>query len=72
MSCTRKFCLPEEQGDDPKVQAAEELSNGNEKEEEQVHTNGQVCTPNEVKMEVSYLHGDIIGFLTNHYSFLGL
>ncbi|XP_065082825.1 laminin subunit alpha-5-like [Ochlerotatus camptorhynchus] len=58
MSCTRKFCVPEEQGDDPKVQsaAAEEVSNGQqdlaaEKEEEHVHTNGQVCTPNEVKME---------------------
>ncbi|XP_055628267.1 uncharacterized protein LOC129769814 [Toxorhynchites rutilus septentrionalis] len=51
VSCTRKFCLPEEQGDDPKAQAVEESSNGNEKEEEQVHTNGQVCTPNEVKME---------------------
>lgn len=59
MSCTRKFCIPEEQGDDPKVAAAaavEEASNGQEdlpaeKEEEHVHTNGQVCTPNEVKME---------------------
>lgn len=58
MSCTRKFCVPEEQGDDPKVQpaATEEVSKGEqdltaEKEEEHVHTNGQVCTPNEVKME---------------------
>lgn len=58
MSCTRKFCVPEEQGDDPKVQSAavEEVTNGHqdlaaEKEEEHVHTNGQVCTPNEVKME---------------------
>lgn len=56
VSCTRKFCVPEEQGDDPKVQTAdtEEASagsNGSEKDEEHVHTNGQVCTPNEVKME---------------------
>lgn len=58
MSCTRKFCIPEEQGDDPKVQLAmvDEVHNGQhdlavEKEEEHVHTNGQVCTPNEVKME---------------------
>lgn len=60
VSCTRKFCVPEVQGDDPKVQpttTVEEVS-GNahseataEKEEEEVHTNGQVCTPNEVKME---------------------
>lgn len=58
MSCTRKFCIPEEQGDDPKA-VAEEVSNGQqdwayEKEEEHVQTNGQVCTPNEVKMEVSF------------------
>lgn len=60
MSCTRKFCVPEEQGDDPKAQPAVEAVNvgnaqpdaeGAEKEEEEVHTNGQVCTPNEVKME---------------------
>ncbi|XP_062564093.1 uncharacterized protein LOC134226960 [Armigeres subalbatus] len=58
MSCTRKFCLPDEQSDDPKAQTAlkEVSSNAQpeavaEKEEEQVHTNGQVCTPNEVKME---------------------
>lgn len=57
MSCTRKFCVMEEQGDDPKAQPAaaaataveEDLTA--EKEEEHVHTNGQVCTPNEVKME---------------------
>lgn len=56
VSCTRKFCVPEEQGDDPKVQTvpddeSDASSNGSEKEEEHVHTNGQVCTPNEVKME---------------------
>lgn len=56
MSCTRKFCVPDVQGDDPKAQPAEEVYNGQqdlavEKDEEHVHTNGQVCTPNEVKME---------------------
>ncbi|XP_058832394.1 uncharacterized protein LOC131690546 [Topomyia yanbarensis] len=53
MSCTRKFCLPDEQSDDPKVQSPEpssDISNGAEKEEVHVQTNGQVCTPNEVKM----------------------
>ena len=57
VSCTRKFCLPELQGDDPKVQEpsgnAQSEAAAVEKEEEEVHTNGQVCTPNEVKMEVS-------------------
>ncbi|XP_029731726.2 kielin/chordin-like protein [Aedes albopictus] len=55
VSCTRKFCLPELQGDDPKVQEpsgnAQSEAAAVEKEEEEVHTNGQVCTPNEVKME---------------------
>lgn len=58
LSCTRKFCALEEMSDDPKVTSSvadEEATTGNngiaEKEEEQVHTNGQVCTPNEVKME---------------------
>lgn len=58
MSCTRKFCLQDELSDDPKAQTAlKEVSSNSqtdvaaEKEEEQVHTNGQVCTPNEVKME---------------------
>ncbi|XP_055536341.1 U-reduvitoxin-Pr21-like [Wyeomyia smithii] len=52
MSCTRKFCVEEGQGDDPKAQlAATTNSDVGEKEEEHLQTNGQVCTPNEVKME---------------------
>lgn len=59
VSCTRKFCVSEVQGDDPKAQPTVQELSGNaqpegaavEKEEEEVHTNGQVCTPNEVKME---------------------
>ncbi|EAT48407.1 AAEL000551-PA [Aedes aegypti] len=62
MSCTRKFCVPDVQGDDPKAQPMVDEVSDNlqpdasaaaaaEKEEEEVHTNGQVCTPNEVKME---------------------
>ncbi|XP_053683993.1 uncharacterized protein LOC128734042 [Sabethes cyaneus] len=52
MSCTRKFCVPEEQGDDPKAQpTVASAGDTGEKEEEHLQTNGQVCTPNEVKME---------------------
>ncbi|XP_055595115.1 pacifastin-like protease inhibitor cvp4 [Uranotaenia lowii] len=51
-SCTRKQCVSEEMADDPRVHDSVVSQNGvPEKEEEQVHTNGQVCTPNEVKME---------------------
>uniref|UniRef100_A0A1Q3FKT5 Putative serine protease inhibitor i/ii n=2 Tax=Culex tarsalis TaxID=7177 RepID=A0A1Q3FKT5_CULTA len=56
MSCTRKFCVPESfQSDDPAPAVAQEPANsgddGAKGDEEQVHTNGQVCTPNETKQE---------------------
>lgn len=60
MSCTRKFCVPDAvQGDDPKVEPATQYvqssttdeSSAAKGDEEQVHTNGQVCTPNETKQE---------------------
>ncbi|XP_058463408.1 kielin/chordin-like protein [Malaya genurostris] len=49
VACTRKFCIPDVQSDDPK--ASNDSSNGIEREDEQIQTNGQVCTPNEVKWE---------------------
>uniref|UniRef100_A0A8D8NJ21 (northern house mosquito) hypothetical protein n=1 Tax=Culex pipiens TaxID=7175 RepID=A0A8D8NJ21_CULPI len=58
MSCTRKFCVPDSfQSDDPAPAVAQlptvavddAVAKG---DEEQVHTNGQVCTPNETKQEV--------------------
>lgn len=61
MSCTRKFCVPDSvQGDDPKVETVTEDASlttaANDSyaakgDEEQVHTNSQVCTPNETKQE---------------------
>lgn len=59
MSCTRKFCVPDSfQSDDPAPAVAQlptiavdEASVASKGDEEQVHTNGQVCTPNETKQE---------------------
>lgn len=54
MSCTRKFCIPQEQGDDPQVNAAQDITDNQEHgetTENQVLTNGQVCKPNDMKME---------------------
>lgn len=48
-SCTRRFCLPEEMGDDPNVLA--DTSGRSNGDEETVVTNAQACTPNEVKFE---------------------
>uniref|UniRef100_A0A182P0U4 Pacifastin domain-containing protein n=1 Tax=Anopheles epiroticus TaxID=199890 RepID=A0A182P0U4_9DIPT len=53
-ACTRKMCPPKEQSDDSQVrtdvQNGEALSSVDEREEV-VHSNGQVCSPNEIKMK---------------------
>lgn len=54
-ACTRKMCPPNELSDDSQVrldvQNGESLSSADEKDEIHVQTNGQVCSPNEIKMK---------------------
>lgn len=54
-SCTRKMCPPNELSDDSQVrtdvQNGDTLSSADEKDEMHVPTIGQVCNPNEIKME---------------------
>ncbi|XP_049299408.1 pacifastin-like protease inhibitor cvp4 [Anopheles funestus] len=54
-SCTRKACPPNELSDDSQVRAdvqnGDSLSSADEKEEVHDKNNGQVCTPNEIKMK---------------------
>ncbi|XP_035894272.1 pacifastin-like protease inhibitor cvp4 [Anopheles stephensi] len=54
-SCTRKMCPPNELSDDSQVrtdvQNGESLSSTDEKDLLHVPTNGQVCSPNEIKMK---------------------
>ncbi|XP_058117909.1 kielin/chordin-like protein [Anopheles ziemanni] len=55
-ACTRKMCPPNELSDDAQVRTepvpnGESLSSADEKDEVHLQTNGQVCTPNEIKMQ---------------------
>uniref|UniRef100_A0A182IVT8 Uncharacterized protein n=1 Tax=Anopheles atroparvus TaxID=41427 RepID=A0A182IVT8_ANOAO len=61
-ACTRKMCPPNELSDDAQVrteqvQNGDSLSSTDEKDEVHLQTNGQVCTPNEIKMQLFHLHG---------------
>lgn len=54
-ACTRKMCPPNELSDDSQVrtdvQNGDSLSSADEKDEVHLQTNGQVCSPNEIKMK---------------------
>lgn len=55
-ACTRKMCPPKELSDDAQVRTepvpnGDSLSSADEKDEVHLQTNGQVCTPNEIKMQ---------------------